>query len=301
MSPPAQLPKRTARRGVPLGRPKQRASSSPSSAAASKSTSSKTRSVRRTSSSTSGRRGRRPAVCHHRVRCSRSAALAASRSDAPSRASSRSSRAAHAACWWSCTERRVASVGCAVSTKATSRSSSTPGPRPSSSAAASAIDSRWRRPDSASAARRRRTRSRSSAMLASWRCIAHARTCGSSRSLGTPSSARTRPARASPRPARTSAAAARQRSTVRQRPAPSCSMSTSRSVASSSAVSRWRGLSDTAEAAGSVTRITRVGYSDTLTRGLSAGPRSPRDARPRVEEGVAGSRLGVPPGGCPSG
>ena len=64
----------------------------------------------------SGRTRRSSSVCHQTVRTSRSSSSSARRRMWPVRGSSRRSSSAATSHWWSSTERRVASVGCAVST-----------------------------------------------------------------------------------------------------------------------------------------------------------------------------------------
>ena len=120
MSPPAQLPNRTAGTLGGHDRSNEREISASSRGATSNSTASKKNRIRRTSSSTTGRMRRTASVCHHTVSTSRNSPSNPRRWVRPSRGSSSRSIARHTDCWWSNTERRVASVGCAVIVNRTS-------------------------------------------------------------------------------------------------------------------------------------------------------------------------------------
>ena len=147
MSEPAHEPKASSRPSTRTS--KQRSSSSSTSGTASCSVASKKNRLRRTSSSTIGRTRRTSSVCHQRVSASRRSASSARRRERPMRGSSSPSSMRATCSWWSSTERRVASVGCAVRTSSTCSgrtAAARSAPSSRSRSAASISDSRWRTP-----------------------------------------------------------------------------------------------------------------------------------------------------------
>ncbi len=147
MSEPAHEPKPTSRPSARTS--KVRSSSSSTSGTASNSVASKKNRLRRTSSSTIGRTRRTSSVCHSSVTVSRSSPSRTRRRERPMRGSSRASSRRAMRSWWSSTERRVASVGCAVSTSSRCRertAAARSAPDSRSRSAASMSDSRWRVP-----------------------------------------------------------------------------------------------------------------------------------------------------------
>ncbi len=117
MSEPAHDP--NASTGASTRVPNARSTSPSTSGTASNSVDSNTNRLRRTSSSTRGRARRTSSVCHQIVRISWTSSSTARRRAAAARGSSRRSSRSIRSAWWSSTERRVASVGCAVSTSST--------------------------------------------------------------------------------------------------------------------------------------------------------------------------------------
>ena len=237
MSPPGHEENSRAAGGK--GSPVQRSSSASVTGTAPNSTDSKTYRLRRTSSSTRGRARRISSVCHHTVSSSRSSSPSMRARAGPTRGSSRRSSSSATSHWKSSTERRVASVGCAVSTRSTCSRATASRRRSPRSAAVSASDSDWRSP-STSWRRRRRRRSRSSAMLLSCSCSEQPRMIGSSRSGGVSCRCANSRSPASSSPWRQAAAPACSHVISSANASPCCSLSTSWTRPSSSSSSRSR-------------------------------------------------------------